>query len=142
MLTDVHSRTRTRLTGTLFAGNAIISTAYIAVVTVSTLVSEQITGSTGLSGIPGTFGTVGVAAGAAALSALSLRVGRRPSFSVGFAIAALGSVSVGLSISLTSFPLLLMGMFAIGFGRSVGQLARFAAGDLRNSDHQIGRAHV
>jgi MFS family permease len=55
---------------------------------------------------------------------------------MGFAIAALGSVSVGFSISLTSFPLLLIGMFAIGFGRSVGQLARFAAGDLRSSEHR------
>jgi MFS family permease len=27
-------------------------------------------------------------------------------------------------------------MFAIGFGRSVGQLARFAAGDLRSSEHR------
>ena len=136
MLTDTHSKTRTRLTGVLFSGNAIISTAYIAVVTVSTLVSEQITGSTGLAGIPGTLGTFGVAAGAAGLSALSLRVGRRPSFALGFAIAALGAVSVGFSITLASFPLLLLGMFAIGFGRSVGQLARFAAGDLRTSEHR------
>jgi MFS family permease len=136
MFTDVDTRVRKRLTGVLFTGNAIISTAYIAVVTVSTLVSEQITGSTGLSGIPGTLGTVGVAAGAAGLSALSLRIGRRPSFTLGFAVAALGSVSVGFSITLASFPLLLLGMFAIGFGRSVGQLARFAAGDLRHSDHR------
>jgi MFS family permease len=106
------------------------------VVTVSTLVSEQITGSTSLSGIPATLGTAGVAAGAAGLSALSLRIGRRPSFTLGFAIAMVGSVSVGFSISLASFPLLLLGMFAIGFGRSVGQLARFAAGDLRHSEHR------
>ena len=136
MLTDVHNRARTRLTGVLFTGNAIISTAYIAVVTVSTLVSEQITGSTSLSGIPGTLGTAGVAAGAAGLSALSLRVGRRPSFTLGFAIAMLGSIAVGFSIPLASFPLLLLGMFGIGFGRSVGQLARFAAGDLRHSEHR------
>jgi MFS family permease len=136
MLTDVDTRVRKRLTGVLFSGNAIISTAFIAVVTVSTLVSEQITGSTSLSGIPGTLGTAGVAAGAAGLSALSLRIGRRPSFTLGFAIAMVGSVSVGFSISLASFPLLLLGMFAIGFGRSVGQLARFAAGDLRRSEHR------
>jgi len=136
MLADTHTRARTRLTGVLFTGNAIISTAYIAIVTVSTLVSEQITGSTGLSGIPGTLGTAGVAAGAAALSVLSLRQGRRPSFTLGFAIAAIGSVSVGFSITLASFPLLLLGMFAIGFGRSVGQLARFAAGDLRSHERR------
>ena len=117
MLTDAHTKTRTRLTGVLFTGNAIVSTAYIAVVTVSTLVSEQITGSTSLSGIPGTLGTAGVAAGAAGLSALSLRVGRRPSFTLGFAIAALGSVSVGFAIMLSSFSLLLLGF---GVSRHVG----------------------
>jgi len=133
---ETHDRTRRRLTGTLFAGNAITSTGFIGVVTVSSLVSEQITGSTGLSGIPGTLGTVGVAAGAAALSALSLRVGRRPSFAVGYAGAAIGSILVALSITLASFPLLLLGMFAVGFGRSVGQLARYAAGDLREAKHR------
>ncbi|MCL1599881.1 MAG: MFS transporter [Actinomycetia bacterium] len=135
-ITDVSEQTRTRLIGTLFAGNAITSTGYIGVITVSTLISEQITGSTGLSGIPGTFGTVGVAVGAASLSALSLRIGRRPSFAAGYALATLGSVLAGLSIVFDSFTLLLIGMLAIGFGRSVGQLARYAAGDLRHSDHR------
>jgi len=135
-VTDVSERTRTRLIGTLFAGNALTSTGYIGVVTVSTLISEQITGSTSLSGIPGTFGTIGVAAGAAGLSALSLRIGRRPSFAAGYALATIGSVLTGLSIVLDSFTFLLIGMLAIGFGRSVGQLARYAAGDLRHSDHR------
>jgi MFS family permease len=133
---ESHIDTRRRLIGTLFAGNAIVSTGYIAVVTVSTLVSEQITGSTGLSGIPGMFGTVGVAAGAAALSALSLRIGRRPTFGAGYAFAAIGAVLIAVSLPTESFAFLILGMFAIGFGRSVGQLARFAAGDLRHSDHR------
>jgi len=37
---------------------------------------------------------------------------------------------------MVSFPLLLIGMFVIGVGRSVGQLARYAAGDLREADHR------
>ncbi|MGI9584217.1 MAG: MFS transporter [Acidimicrobiia bacterium] len=133
---ETHVDTRKRLIGTLFAGNAIVSTGYIAVVTVSTLVSEQITGSTGVSGVPGMFGTIGVAAGAATLSAISLRVGRRPTFGAGYAFAAIGATLVALSLPTESFALLILGMFGIGFGRSVGQLARFAAGDLRHSDHR------
>jgi len=128
---ETHERTRRRLIGTLFAGNAIISTGYLGVVTVSTLVAKQITGSTGLSGIPGTLGTVGVAVGAATLSALSLRIGRRPTFAAGYAGAALGAVFVASAIVFANFLLLLLGMFVIGVGRSVGQLARYAAGDLR-----------
>ncbi len=135
-LTETHPQTRRRLIGTLFAGRALTSTAYMGVVTVSTLISEQITGSTGLSGIPSTLGTIGVAAGAAALSALSLRIGRRPTFAAGYALAGIGSVLVALSITLSSFTLLLLGMLLIGFGRSVGQLARFAAGDLRGTKHR------
>jgi MFS family permease len=82
------------------------------------------------------FGTIGVAAGAAGLSALSLRIGRRPTFGAGYAFAAVGAILVALSLPTESFGLLILGMFAIGFGRSVGQLARFAAGDLRHSDHR------
>jgi len=130
-LTETHPQTRRRLIGILFTGRALTSTAYMGVVTVSTLIAEQITGSTGLSGIPSTLGTIGVAAGAAALSALSLRIGRRPTFATGYALAGIGSVFVALSITLSSFTFLLLGMLSIGFGRSVGQLSRFAAGDLR-----------
>jgi len=138
-VTETRERTRTRLVWTLFAGNAVIATGFISVVTVSTLVAQQITGSTGLAGIPGTAGTVGVAAGAATLSALSLRIGRRPTFAAGYVGAALGSVLVASAIVLSSFALLLIGMFVIGVGRSVGQLARYAAGDLQEAKRR-GRA--
>lgn len=133
---ETQERTRKRLIWTLFTGNAIIATGFIGLVTISTLVAEQITGSTRLAGIPGTLGTVGVAVGAATLSSLSLRIGRRPTFAAGYAGAALGAALIALAISRASLALLLMGMFIIGVGRSVGQLARYAAGDLRDAKHR------
>lgn len=133
---ETHEHTRRRLIWTLFTGNAIIATGFIGVVTISTLVAEQITGSTGQAGIPGTLGTVGVAVGAATLSALSLRIGRRPTFTAGYAGAALGAVLIALAITFSNFLLLLIGMFIIGVGRSVSQLARYAAGDLRKAKHR------
>jgi MFS family permease len=136
MPTDANTRTRSRLIGTLFAGNALSSTAYIGVVTVSSLIAEQVTGSARLSGIPNTMGTFGAAAGAAALSALSFKVGRRRTFTIGFAIAAIGAVLVATSVGLGSLPILLIAMAMVGFGRSVSQLARFAAGDLREPEHR------
>ncbi len=135
-LTDQNQRTRKRLIGTLFAGNAIISTAYICIVTVSTLISVEITGSMELSGLPTTVGTLGVAGGAAVLSALSMRIGRRVSFAAGYALAAIGVVLAGFSITQNSFTLLLFAMLVIGFGQSVGQLARYAAGDLSDPEHR------
>jgi MFS family permease len=136
MLTEANERTRSRLIRALFAGNAFSSTAYIGVVTVSSLIAEQVTGSATLSGIPNTMGTFGAAAGAAALSALSFRIGRRRTFTIGFALAAIGAVLAAASVGLGSLPILLVAMAMIGFGRSVSQLARFAAGDLREPEHR------
>lgn len=131
-----HAETRSRLIWTLFAGNGISSTAYIGLVTVSSLIAEEVTGSASLSGLPNAIGTLGTAAGAAALSALSFRVGRRRAFSLGFTIAVVGAILTATSIGIGSLPVLLLGMAVIGFGRSVSQLARFAAGDLRQEEHR------
>ena len=133
-----HEATRRRLIGTLFTGNAIGSTAYIGIATVSALVAEEITGSTSLSGLAATTGTLGVAAGAAGLSWMSARSGRRPTFTLGYALATAGSLIVLFSIPAQSFGLLLLGLVAMGFGRSVGQLARYAAGDLRSAERRAG----
>lgn len=131
MPTDTNESTRSRLIGTLFAANAMSSTAYIGVVTVSSLIAEQVTGSTSLSGLPNAVGTLGTAAGAAMLSALSFKIGRRQTFTIGFAVAVVGSVLAAASVGVGSLPVLLVAMAVLGFGRSVSQLARFAAGDLR-----------
>ena len=136
MPTETSEQTRSRLIGTLFSGNALSSTAYIGVVTVSSLIAEQVTGSASLSGFPNTMGTVGAAVGATALSALSFRIGRRRTFTIGFAVAMIGAVIVAASIGFGSLPVLLIAMAILGFGRSVSQLARFAAGDLRESDRR------
>ncbi len=133
---DTIEPTRRRLIGTLFTGNAIGSTAYIGIATVGALIAEEITGSTGLSGLPSTTGTLGVAAGAAALSWTSLRVGRRRSFALGYMVAAAGAGFAIASIVTGSFALLLMGMLGVGFGRSVGQLSRYAAGDMRTESRR------
>lgn len=136
-IVDSREQTRKRLIGTLFAGNAIASTAYIGIATVGALIAEQITGSTALSGLAPTVGTLGVAAAAAYLSWLSSKTGRRPAFTLGFLFAVLGAVLGILSLTTGNFLLLLVGMLGIGAGRSVTQLARYAAGDMRP---QEGRA--
>jgi len=129
-------QTRTRLVWTLFSGNAIGSTAYIGIATVAALIAEEITGSTSLSGLPGATGTLGVAVGAALLSWVSYRTGRRPSFTAGYALAVVSSVLLIASIATANFGLLLLGMVGIGIGRSVGQLARYAAGDMRTDERR------
>ncbi len=87
-------------------------------------------GSTQLAGLPSALGTIGSALGAAALTALSGRAGRRAAFSLGFAISAAGGVIGVSSLRMTSLTALFAAMFVMGFGRSVSQLSRFAAGDI------------
>lgn len=128
--------TRRRLIAILFTGNAIGSTAFIGIATLAVLIAEEITGSRSVSGLAATTGTLGVAAGAGVLSWLGLRYGRRPTFTLGHVLAAAGSFVALLSIPASSFPLLLVGMAAMGFGRSVGQLSRYAAGDMTTADRR------
>lgn len=128
--------TKRRLIGTLFAGNAIGSTAYIGIATVAALIAEEITGSTSLSGLPATTGTLGVALGAAALSWAALTQGRRRTFAFGYLISASGAALAVVSIVTGSLIMLMAGMLFVGFGRSVGQLARYAAGDMRRESRR------
>ncbi len=134
--TETQEATRKRLIWTLFTGNAIGSISYIGIATIGALIADELTGSTALSGLPSTAGTLGVAGGAAALSWMSYRRGRRPTFTLGYALAVGGALLTALSILTSNFFLVLVGMTAIGFGRSVGQLSRYAAGDLRTDERR------
>lgn len=136
MRTVDDERTRSRLITTLFIGNALSSIAFIGVVTVSSLIAEQVSGSASLSGFPNAFGTIGTALGASILATLSFRIGRRLTYSTGFGIAAIGCALVVASAARASLPLLLGALAVLGFGRSVSQLSRFAAGDLRTPDRR------
>ncbi len=126
---DQHGARR-RITGALFVGNALSSTAYLGVISVAGLAAQDLTGGPHLAGLPSAVSTVGSALGAAALSGWSRKVGRRKAFGVGFAVAAVGGAIGVVSLQMASFAVLLVAMCALGFGRTVGQLSRFAAGDL------------
>lgn len=123
-------RIRKRLTWALFCGNALSSTSFIAAITVAALAAETLSGSVRLAGIPSALGTAAAALGASVLTTASRRWGRRPAFGLGFAVSTLGGLVAALSLLLGSLAMLLLGMLLLGFGRSVTQLARFAAGDL------------
>ena len=133
---ELRDRQRRRVTVALFIGNALASTAFIASITVASLAANELMGSALLAGLPSALGTVGAALGASALTALSRRWGRRAAFSLGFAISAIGGWIGVSSLWLASLGALLVAMFVIGFGRSVSQLSRFAAGDLWSVDQR------
>ncbi len=112
------------------AATALGSIAYIAAFTSASLAAREITGKAELSGLPSALGTFGTAGAIALLSAAMARRGRRPGLLVGFAIAVAGGAASVAAIALASFPLLLAGSLALGFGNAAIQLSRYAATDL------------
>ncbi len=123
-------------TATFFAGVAVANTGFIAAVTVTGLVAEEITGSASLSGIPGAVGTFGTALGAAAVSTMIARAGSRTGLSIGYVIASVGAALAMIATVTASFPLLLGGMLILGIGHSATQLSRYAAAELYDAHHR------
>ncbi|MBT8248775.1 MAG: MFS transporter, partial [Acidimicrobiia bacterium] len=98
-----------------------------------------LTGEDTFAGFPGSIGTLGAALGATVLTRLSKSRGRRMTFIGGYLVAAAGGVIAAFSIIIQSLMTLMAGFLLVGFGRSVSQLARFAAADMR-SEERRGRA--
>ncbi len=119
-----------RLTGVLFGGVALGSTAYIAAVTISTLAIDEITGSAALAGVPGAAAVVGTALGTTALTVSVARRGRRPGMVAGYTLAALGAVTCILAVTASSVVGLIGGMALIGLGNASTHLSRYAAADM------------
>jgi len=121
---------RRRLLGTLLVGSGLVRTGFIAAVTVTSLVAEDLLGSVTLSGMPAAATTIGVAVGTTPIALLMARRGRRIGIASGLLVASAGAGIAALAIGLTSFPLFVIGMFILGFGAAGDRLARYAAADI------------
>jgi predicted MFS family arabinose efflux permease len=123
-------RLRRRAVAALFAGVALASTGYIAWITVSTLVAQDMTGSSALAGLPVAVSIIGTAAGAWLLSSMMARSGRRRGLVLGYLLGTAGAVlSVAAALG-GVFLLLLLGAACLGFANASIQLSRFAAADM------------
>ena len=114
----------------LFAGVAFGSTGYIAALTVTSIVALELSHDRALAGVPAAAIVLGAALGATILGAVMGRWGRRPGLAAGYAIGVMGAIVVIAGIVAESFPVLLIGCVAIGFGNSSNQLSRYAAADM------------
>ncbi|MPZ51643.1 MAG: MFS transporter [Acidimicrobiia bacterium] len=127
---------RRRLTATLFAGSALGTTAYLAAVTVSGLVVEEITGQAALAGVPAAMGTTGTAVGTFLLTLGIARRGRRPGLIAGYILGAVGALATVAAVVWGSLWLLLAGMAMLGFGHASNQLARYTAAEMFPADRR------
>ena len=121
---------RRRTVGVLFAGVALGSTGHIAAVTVTSIVALELSRDRTLAGLPAAAVVFGAAIGATILGAIMGRWGRRPGLVSGYLVGLVGALIAIVGIVAQSFPILLAGCLAIGFGNSSNQLSRYAAADM------------
>lgn len=130
MTTSNREGLRRRTVGVLFAGVALGSTGHIAAVTVTAIVALELARDRNLAGVPAAAVVLGAAIGATLLGAAMGRWGRRPGLAAGYLVGVLGALVAVVGVVAQSFPILLLGSVAIGFGNSSNQLSRYAAADM------------
>jgi MFS family permease len=97
---------------------------------VTSIVAFELGGDRSLAGLPAAAVVLGAAIGAVILGAVMGRWGRRPGLAGGYLIGVIGALVAVAGIVAQSFPVLLAGCVAIGFGNSSNQLSRYAAADM------------
>ncbi len=130
MTTADNDALRRRSVAVLFTGVALGSTGHIAAVTVTAIVGLELGGDRSLAGVPAAAIVFGAAVGATTLGWLMGRWGRRLGLASGYLVGVVGALVAIAGIVAHSFPLLLVGSLAIGFGNSSNQHSRYAAADM------------
>jgi MFS family permease len=120
----------------LFAAVALGSTAFVASITVTPLVGEDITRSATLSGFPWAAGVLGTGLGSVTLSQLMARRGRGPGLLLGYAAGVLGCVLAIVGTATETFLLFVVAVLIMGIGNSATHLSRYAAADLYPADRR------
>lgn len=119
-----------KIISVLVTGQILGGVGMGATLSLGSLLAAQLSGSSAWSGMAATMSTLGAAVAAVPLARLAVARGRRISLSAGALIAGTGAVIAITSASVSSFPLLLLGLMLLGAGSAVNLQARFAATDL------------
>lgn len=127
---------RARTSRALFASVAFSSTAFVASITVTPLVGEDLTHSAALSGFPWAAAVLGSGLGSALLSQLMARRGRAPGLLVGYAAGGIGCGIALVATVAELFVLFVVGALVMGVGNSASHLTRYAAADIYPPDER------
>ena len=128
-----------KITWTLFVGQALSSTGFLASATVTSIVGAELSGRAEWAGVPAAVYQLGVAASSFLLGHLMDRVGRRRSLAAFFAIGALGAAIAGWAIVTHTFVGFLFGLTMMGPANAASALSRFVAAEV-HPPHERGRA--
>ncbi len=121
---------RRRLLAVLFAGTGLTRAGYIAAITVTILVAEDLLGSPTFAGLPAALVVVGMALGTTPVSTYMARHGRRAGMVLGQVVAAVGALLAAWATVRGSFLGLVAGLVVFGLGNSADRLSRYAAADV------------
>ena len=125
-----------RTVGVLSGSVALAGLGVTVGVTVGGLLARDVAGTDSASGLGQTAGVLGAAVIAVPLAGISDRWGRRAGLASGYGVAVLGAVLAIVAATLSSLPLLLVGLFGFGAASACGLQARYAAADLSNPEHR------
>src|SRR4029077_19575335 len=94
------------------------------------VVGTRVTPDSACPTLPIAVQQAGVMAATIPAALLMARVGRRPGFSLGTAIGAVGAVVATVALYQSRFALFLLGTFLLGANRGTTQQYRFAAAEI------------
>jgi len=116
-----------RLLGTLFVTQSLFSAALISIIALLSIIATDLSGSQSLAGLPNSIITFGRAVFALPMGVALERFGRRNGHAAGYFIVLMGAVVGILAVTNRSFPLLIVGAFLLGVGRSGLEQVRYTA---------------
>jgi MFS family permease len=126
-----------RVLRVLTQGQVAGSAALGAAITIGAFVIQDILGQeTPLGGAAAAGFTLGVAVMAQVLSRVMRQRGRRPGLQLGYLTAAAGGVVAAVGAERGMLAVFLAGLFLFGSGQAGNLLARYAATDLAEPQHQ------
>jgi MFS family permease len=132
---DVQKRTVTVLAVTQVIGSLGVG----AGLTIGALLVKDITGSTGWAGLATVVTVIGAATVTVPLASLATRWGRRPALTLGWGIAAVGTLICIAGAEANSLPGVLLGLAMFGSSTAAALQSRFAAVDRADPD-SVGRS--
>ena len=128
-----------KITWTLFVGQALSSTGFLASATVTSIVGAELSGRAEWAGLPSAAYQLGVAAAAFIIGHLMDPLGRRVALTAGFAVGAAGAAIAGWAIAARTFSGFLVGLTLMGPANAAAALSRFVAGEV-HLPQERGRA--
>jgi MFS family permease len=139
MLDSRHKSIARKTVWTLFAAQCFGSVAFLAVLTVNSIIGAKLSGNPSWAGVPTAVYQLGAALAALGWGIGMDRMGRRGGLTLGLALGVIGAALAGGAVVGESLIIFLVAMVLIGMANSALNLARFAAAEVHMPEER-GRA--